>query len=207
MGLSNDPNSDRVTPVRYLLRWQLPAVLGACGLFAAFAGDSGREWLRWDRAGIADGQLWRLVSGHLVHMNLSHFLLNGAGLILVWMLVGHNMTSSRWLVIIVAAITGINLGFWFLDAELQWYVGLSGLLHGLLMAGLVVGLQTARGESLLIGGFVIAKLAFEQFVGPLPGSESASGGAVIVNAHLYGAVAAVIAASILQIRVAATRTI
>ncbi len=207
MGLSNDPKSDAVTAVRVLRHWQIPAILGVLGVFAALAGDQGREWLRWDRAGIADGQLWRLVSGHLVHLNLSHLLLNGAGLVLVWMLVGQNMTTSRWLLIIVVTITGIDLGFWVLDTELQWYVGLSGLLHGLLMAGLVAGLQNARGESILIGLFVIGKLVFEQIAGPLPGSESASGGAVIVNAHLYGAVSAAVVAIILRIRVAVARAI
>jgi len=207
MGLSNDPKSDAVIPIRFLRHWQIPAILGFLGALAAFSGDQGRLWLRWDRAAIADGQLWRLLSGHLVHLNLSHLLLNGAGLILVWMLVGQNMSTSRWLLIIVVAIAGINAGFWWLDTELQWYVGLSGLLHGLLAAGLVAGLQNSRGESMLIGLFVIAKLVFEQVAGPLPGSENASGGAVIVNAHLYGAVAAAVAAVVLQIRVAATRAI
>jgi rhomboid family GlyGly-CTERM serine protease len=207
MGLRNDSNSGRVTPIRFLLIWQIPLILGVAGMLAALAGDGGREWLRWDRSAIADGEIWRLVSGHLVHMNWSHFLLNGVGLLLVWMLVGQNMTTRRWLLIIVVTIAGTDLGFWFLDADLQWYVGLSGLLHGLLMAGLVAGLGAARGESILIGLFVISKLVYEQMAGPLPGSESASGGAVIVNAHLYGAISATAFAAILEIRVRTIRTI
>ena len=35
----------------------------------ALAGEAPRELLRWDRAGIADFELWRLVSGHFVHLD------------------------------------------------------------------------------------------------------------------------------------------
>jgi len=207
MGLSNDSKS--VTETRFAIAetWRVAAVLGGFCLLAALAGDAGRQWLRWDRSAIADGEIWRLVTGHLVHMNWSHFWLNAVGLVLVWLLVGERFSSRTWLGIIVVTIAGVNLGFWYLDPQLQWYVGMSGLLHGLLMAGLVMGLSSEARESLLIGAFVVAKLIFEQISGSLPGSEMASGGPVIVNAHLYGSVSATVAAVVYLIRVRAARTI
>ena len=36
---------------------------------------------------------------------------------------------------------------------------------------------------------VVGKLSWEQFDGALPGSESVAGGLVVVDAHLYGALA------------------
>jgi hypothetical protein len=48
---------------------------------------------------------------------------------------------------------------------------------------------------------LIAKLAYETVVGPLPGSEQSSGGTVIVAAHLYGAIAGAITAGVIMIRV------
>jgi len=207
MGLSNDSKS--VTETRFALAetWRVAAILGGICLFTALAGDAGRQWLRWDRSAIADGEIWRLVTGHLVHMNWSHFWLNAIGLMLVWLLVGERFSSRSWLGIIAVIIAGTDLGFWFLDSQLQWYVGMSGLLHGLLMAGLVMGLRSAPRESLLIVAFVVAKLIFEQISGSLPGSEMASGGPVIVNAHLYGSVSATIAAVVYWIRVRAARAI
>lgn len=207
MGLSHASKSPTVTRFHRAETWRVAAVLGSLCLLAAFAGDAGREWLRWDRAAIADGEIWRLLTGHLVHMNKSHFWLNAVGLVLVWLLVGERFSCRGWLWIIAVALAGTDLGFWFLDPQLQWYVGMSGLLHGLLVAGLIMGLQSDRRESLLIGAFVIAKLIFEQLSGSLPGSEMASGGPVIVNAHLYGSISAALAAAVYRIRVRAARAI
>ena len=50
---------------------------------------------------------------------------------------------------------------------------------------------------------VAGKLAWEQFAGPLPGSESGSGGPVIVDAHLYGAVGGLLAAVLIRVRTSA----
>ena len=50
------------------------------------------------------------------------------------------------------------------------------------------------------GLLVAAKLIYEQFVGPLPGSAESSGGAVIVASHLYGAITGVMAAVLIKIR-------
>lgn len=100
------------------------------------------------------------------------------------------------------SVAVIDLGLWFLNPELQWYVGLSGVLHGVLMAGLVVAASSEHKEAIAVGIIVTAKIAWEQFSGPLPGSEASSGGAVIVDAHLYGAVAGALAGILARIRVA-----
>ena len=64
-----------------------------------------------------------------------------------------------------------------------------GALHGLLVCGLVAAWREAPVENVVVLVLIAAKLAFEQVAGPLPGSESAAGGSVVVNAHLYGALA------------------
>ena len=43
-------------------------------------------------------------------------------------------------------------------------------------------------STLVLLGFA-AKIIFEQIYGPLPGSEQSAGGPVVVDAHLYGAIA------------------
>ena len=86
-------------------------------------------------------------------------------------------------------------------------MGMSGLLHGLLIAGLIVGLPSAAWESLVIAAFVVAKLVYEQSIGPLPGSESTSGGPVIVNAHLYGTISATVIGVFFLLRIRMARAI
>ena len=169
-----------------MLAWLVPGILVLGALILLPAGDAGREWLRFDRSGIAAGELWRLLTGHLVHLGVSHTVLNLAGLVLVWFLVGRAYTWKQWLWIMAGSIAAIDLGLWFGAPSLEWYVGLSGLLHGMLAAGIVAGLAARSGEAAILALVVAGKLAWEQLAGPLPGSEGTSGGAVIVDAHLYG---------------------
>jgi rhomboid family GlyGly-CTERM serine protease len=168
------------------LAWLLPGIIVLVALALMLAGDSGREWLRFDRSGVAAGEAWRLLSGHFVHLGASHTLLNLAGLVLVWFLVGRAYTWQRWLWVMAGSMAAIDLGLWFGSPQLEWYVGLSGLLHGMLAAGIVAGLAERSSEAAILAVVVAGKVAWEQFAGPLPGSEATSGGAVIVDAHLYG---------------------
>ncbi|HEX7061469.1 MAG TPA: rhombosortase [Woeseiaceae bacterium] len=175
--------------MRRIARWQVPLCMIASSVAAALAGGRGQEVLRWDRDAIAAGELWRLVTGHLAHLGAAHLALNLAGLALVWILVGDRLKPLGWWLVVAFGIAVIDLGFWFLDPGLAWYVGLSGLLHTLILAGTTAGARTAPLESLALGGLVLAKIVVEQLAGPLPGSEATSGGPVVVNAHLYGAIA------------------
>jgi len=188
------------------LAWLMPGTLLIIAALLAATGDTGREWLRFDRGPIADGELWRLVTGHLVHLGLTHLLLNAAGLVLVWILVGRAFQSVGWLAVIAGSIAAIDIGLWTFSPALEWYVGLSGLLHGMLAAGIVASWQDRSVEALILGVIIAGKLAYEQLLGPLPGSEGTSGGTVIVDAHLYGVIGGVIMASIL-IRVRQTTPI
>ena len=179
------------------LAWLVPGIVVLCALVLLLAGDSGREWLRFDRHGIAAGELWRLLTGHLVHLGLSHTLLNLAGLVLVVVGLAFFLIGLQWLWVMAGSVGAIDLGLWFGAPSLEWYVGLSGLLHGMLGAGIVAGIAARSGEALILAVVVAGKLAWEQFAGPLPGSETTSGGAVIVDAHLYGVIGGTLVAAML----------
>jgi len=182
---------------RVIDRFFWPLLLSGGAAAFAILGDAGRLWFSFDRAAIASGELWRLLSGHVVHLGLSHLLLNLAGLFLIWYLIGAVFSRSQWLKILVTGFLVIDLGLWFLEPQLVWYVGLSGILHGLLAAGIMGGIRSRarRLDVLVLGVALLGKLAYEQFVGPLPGSEASTGGAVIVAAHLYGAAGGAIGAT------------
>jgi rhomboid family GlyGly-CTERM serine protease len=95
----------------------------------------------------------------------------------------------------------MDAGFWFLNPGLYWYVGMSGLLHGLLAAGIVARWKNFDAETAILLLLLVAKISWEQFSGPVPGSESTSGGPVVVDAHLYGAIGGVLGAILVRIRV------
>jgi len=183
------------------LAWLVPGSVVLIALTLLFTGETGREWLRFERSGIAAGELWRLLTGHLVHLGVSHTVLNLAGLVLVWFLVGRAFDWKQWLWVMAGSVGAIDLGLWFGAPSLEWYVGLSGLLHGMLGAGIAAGIAARSGEALILAVVVAGKLAWEQFAGPLPGSETTSGGAVIVDAHLYGVIGGtVVAAMLIRVR-------
>ncbi len=191
----------------HLERWLLPLVVLGVSLILLVGGDTVREALRYERAAIAAGEVWRLVSGHFVHLGSSHVALNMAGLALVWYLVGDVLSRAQWLAVMALGVVLIDLGFWFFNPELRWYVGLSGVLHAMLAAGLIVSASAKRKDAVVVAVIVAAKIGWEQFSGPLPGSVESSGGAVIVDAHLYGAVAGVLAGIGARIRVASADSI
>ncbi|MDJ0917342.1 MAG: rhombosortase [Woeseiaceae bacterium] len=176
--------------------WPTLTLIVISGLIL-LAGDSGRLALRYDRAGLEALELYRLLTGHVVHLGVGHFLLNAAGLLLVAILVGASLSAAAWWLVLGVSAATIDLAFWFLNPGLSWYVGLSGILHGMLVAGATVQFKKRPLESGVILVLIIAKLAFEQLVGPLPGSEISSGGPVVVDAHRYGAMGGVLAVLVL----------
>jgi len=156
-----------------------------------------REALRFDREAIAAGEAWRLVTGHLVHLGTRHMLLNSAGLLLVGLLVGREYRLRDWAAVSLASIASIDAGLWWLTPSLDWYVGLSGVLHGWFAAGIVGALLKRRPDAWLLLGLLLGKLILEQLQGALPGSAAAAGGPVVVDAHLYGAVGGAVAGLLL----------
>lgn len=188
-------------------QWILPIIIVLIALIFMLGGDNAREGLRFDRVWLIQGEGWRWFTGHLSHLGWSHFALNSVGLLLVWFLVGARFSTSVWLVNIAITLLVIDAGFWFLNPELHWYVGLSGLLHGLLAAGIVAKLREIDVETGVLALLVVGKLIWEQVGGPMPGSELTSGGPVVVDAHLYGTFGGVLAAVIDRIRARPTASI
>lgn len=184
----NDAASDSSWDNNFLRTHALPLSLVALSTLFALLGNSTTQWLRYDRDAILHGQWWRIISGNIVHLGWPHLLLNLAGLILVWLLFRHTLSTRSWIFVTLASAASVGVGLLLFDPQLQWYVGLSGVLHGLFAAGLVTALYAGnRGDWWLLLLFV-AKITWEQLVGTMPGSAEIAGGTVIVNAHLYGAI-------------------
>ncbi len=165
-------------------RWSLPLTLALLSLAAALLFGQPDELLRYERAAVAGGAVWRLLTAHLTHLGWYHLALNLAGLAVIWPLVGRYLQGGRGWLAALGGSVGTTLGLYLLRPEILWYVGLSGLLHGLLAAGAVAALRRERLEPSLLLAFLAAKLAWEQWAGPLPGSTLA--GPVVVDSHLFG---------------------
>lgn len=144
--------------------------------------------LRFDRSAIDSGQWWLVLTGNFVHLGNSHLLLNLAGFALIVALVWSNFNAIEWLLVILTCSVGVGLGLYQLDPHIKWYVGFSGTLHGLIIVGTLADFRRYPMQAMILLILVCAKLGWEQLYGAVPGSESAAGGAVVVNSHLYGAI-------------------
>ncbi len=172
-------------------------LLGVCValLLIQSGGASAQLALRYDRGALAAGQWWRLLSAHVIHLGYEHALLDVSGLALMWALFARDYSARGWLLIIGSSLLGVDAGLWLLSSTTQWYVGSSGVLHGVLAAGTCAHLRRRLADGWLLALLLIGKLIYEQTAGALP---LTAGGAVIVDAHLYGATAGAVAALFLR---------
>jgi rhomboid family GlyGly-CTERM serine protease len=176
--------------------WLLVAVL-ALDLVLGL-GDSVAAILRYDRSAIAAGGWWRLLTAHIVHLDLHHLLLNELGLVLIWALFAGDYDPLEWCIIVLSGALAISSGLWWLSPRVGWYVGLSGVLHAIMGAGCARHLAERAWDRWLLIGILAAKLAYEQ----LGGREPAL---VVVDAHLYGAACGFVVGALLSWRVAIIR--
>lgn len=180
--------------------WWLLGLLIATLVLLSLSCEAGsdervRLLLRYEREAVLQGEYWRLLTGHLVHGSWLHLGLNCAGLALVAALFPDHYSTRQWLLIGLLSLVTIDVGFVFWEPQLTWYVGLSGVLHGALAAGAIAWWRyETKRLALALSVIFAGKLLWEQWQGALP---LAGGMAVVVDAHLYGALGGVIAGTIL----------
>jgi rhomboid family GlyGly-CTERM serine protease len=160
-------------------------------------GEPGRQLLQYQRDGIAAGQWWRWFSGHWVHWGAQHLLFNLAGLGLLWAMLARHFKPRQWLVITLGTMTAIDLGLWFLQPTVAWYVGASGVLHGGWAAGGVAEWRWREPRSWPLLAVLLIKLAYEHLTGV---SAVLAGMPVVLNAHVYGALGGALAAVMIRSR-------
>ena len=147
--------------------------------------------LAYQREAILAGEWWRLVTAHVVHLNMRHMLLNVAALLLLgWFLVWRPLDTAR--LTIAGLATALSVGLLLLAASptVAYYVGLSGWLHGL--AVMVIAAHWC-GDRLMSAGLALGlsgKLVWEAVYGANPGTEAAMGAPIITASHCYGALSA-----------------
>ncbi|HEV3342897.1 MAG TPA: rhombosortase [Pirellulales bacterium] len=157
--------------------------------------------LEYDREAVMHGELWRLVTGNLVHWSLEHFCLDVGAFLLLGILYEPSFRRScvpfgRFL-FVVALLIGATL--FALAPGMKTYRGLSGVDSGVFATGLLIEAAAAKrdprrwifvGPALLI--FTV-KIGFEGWTGRLFFGTASLGdlGQPVPLAHAAGAIAAI----------------
>lgn len=146
------------------------------------------DTLVYQRQLIAQGEVWRLVTGHLLHTNGFHLLLNLAALLMLWALHGRFYRIKNYCALFLFCTLSTSIGIYFFNTSLIQYVGLSGVLHGIFVFGAMMDIQAKDKTGYLLFIGVWLKIAHEQIYGASTDVSDLIEASVAIDAHLWGAV-------------------
>ncbi|HWV16739.1 MAG TPA: rhombosortase [Cellvibrio sp.] len=164
-------------------------------LMASFSllGTNVESLLEFNRSNIQAGEYWRLLTGNLVHFGSYHLLMNLAAFILISWTLLRELALKSYIVLLALAALMINLGILWFTPELEIYRGFSGILHGLLVAGLLLNNFRNKWLSYACVLLVFAKIIHEHSAGFEANQlQSLLPVKVAVDSHLYGAIAGLV---------------
>lgn len=165
-----------------------PLLIVIISIILALTEPMSSDLFAYDRNQLNNFQWWRLITGHFLHTNTTHLLLNTIGLVLLWALHGHYFKIPRYLIQFWVLCLGTSIGLYCFTPQMQWYVGLSGVLHGLFVIGAYFDIRQKlkTGWLMLIG--VWLKVIHEQIYGASEDVAELIAANVAVDAHLFGTI-------------------
>ena len=142
--------------------------------------------LEFDRQQILSGDIWRIWTGHLVHTNNSHFVLNSVAAIIIYFTFFTRVKVGELLLYSFVFATLISVTLWCAHPNVGWYNGLSGLLHAL-AAYFFMRLARDEGKVFWVGLAIVWGKVLIETIRAQSGYESLIGDmTVITEAHLIG---------------------
>lgn len=155
-------------------------------LLLAFLGFDHGSILAYDRPSLQQGQIWRLFTAHFVHLNITHTLLNIAVLpVIIYLYYIAQISANLSLFILVPSALVVSLCLWLFSPAVNWYVGFSGITHGLLCfvllrLGSPINFIFSLMFLLLLGKVLIEQCCASAYLVEYLGHP------VVYDAHLYG---------------------
>jgi rhomboid family GlyGly-CTERM serine protease len=177
-------------------------VLAVTSVLLLLSGARVLAALLYVRREVLHGEMWRLVTAHLVHASASHLGWNLAGLTLVAFAAGRELTVREWTIAALASALGASTGVLLLSPGTVAMAGLSAVLHGLFAAGAVAAFRRDRRSGIVLLSALAVKLIAER--ADLWPAAAHLGRPTAIDAHLYGALAGGLAALVFVLRRTAT---
>jgi len=128
--------------------------------------------------------LW--ITPHLIHLSMLHYIINILSLGIVLFTFRNVFTPLRFFLLFAFSSFMVTLGLWCCSPEVADYAGMSGVIYGILAAGLLLSMKKHFFLSSFIYFLFIIKIVYEVFNGAHLSIQTSLGNTVIVDAHLYG---------------------
>jgi rhomboid family GlyGly-CTERM serine protease len=146
--------------------------------------------LSLERNKVEQLEIWRILTSNFVHFGWPHSLMNLTAFLLCALALFNNFTAKQLLGLIVFCCLSVGVGVYYLNPEYGTYAGLSGAIHGFIVAGLMRNKRHPYWLNAILIALVFAKIIYEhqpdyqatqlQTLMPVP---------VAYDAHMYGAMA------------------
>lgn len=177
--------------------YRIPVFITLFAVVLALGGDAFSQMLRYEFSLRETGEVWRVLTAHFIHLDWIHLFLNLSGLWVIWWIVGPSLKEYQWAMVIVILSVAVSMGLILWSPSIMWYVGMSGILYGMLITGLIAGTQNVFSMNLFLFILVIIKIILEQ-TDVTMSLLNISSSIVVVDAHLYGAVVGLLCGVILR---------
>ncbi|UAA40170.1 rhombosortase [Paraneptunicella aestuarii] len=166
-----------------------PLILSSISCILFFLASDIQTTLIYDRIAVSAFELWRLITGNLLHTNGFHLILNITGLIILWMLHGDYYSPGKYLSLVLFCGLVVTSAIFLFTPERVWYVGLSGALHGVFAWGIYHDIRRGMKTGWVLLAVLIVKIASEQIYGANESIAELINANVAIESHLYGAIA------------------
>ncbi|QUM80466.1 rhombosortase [Moritella sp. 5] len=175
-------------------RWLSWLILGLLCLIIYALSTENITALDYNRELIIDGELWRLITGNFNHTNIYHVLLNVCALAVISGLHYRYYSATVYLSLILILSIGVGAGIFLLSPSTHLYVGLSGILHGIIIVGAIIDVTKQYYSGYILIAGTIIKIINEQFFNSPIEMSKLIQAQVLTEAHLYGLVTGLIIA-------------
>lgn len=174
--------------------------IGAVSSLLWLGGQSTEEWLMYQREAIASGQFWRVLTGHLVHSNGWHLILNLASLLLIGLLFSQHLTIKFWSLLFTVSGLLISGFYYWYAPEFDSYVGLSAILYSAIIAGALLDLKEQPLIASLVLVVVTGRVIWQQFYGSVDSLAELIDNRVAIESHLFGIISGYLLGLVLLLR-------
>ncbi len=144
----------------------------------------------FDRTAIAQGDWWRLFTGHWVHSSLAHAIWDIGALLVVGFLFEKQLGRQMFFVLFLGGLA-VDAWIWWGETSLAYYCGLSGILNSLMAVGLVQLWREQRHALILLVGLgYVGKVCMELVDGQMLLTHTAWPG--VPEVHAVGLVCGIL---------------